>query len=106
MFVVESADESAVQLLGFGVYVGDEVPPKPVGVIKAIFGAETWEEVDRIVAEEGIVPESERPLRKTNPKLVLDDGTVKWGAECWFGPESAYEKFRKGRPDGRAAVAP
>lgn len=105
VFVVDSASETEVKLIGFGVYEGDEVPPRPVGVMQAIFGVDTWEEVDRIVAEENIVPEEQRPLRRTNPKIVLDDGRVKWGAEVWFGPQDGYEKFRNGRPDGRAENA-
>jgi len=27
------------------------------------------------------------PLPVNNPKIVLDDGTVLWGVQCWWGPE-------------------
>jgi len=28
-----------------------------------------------------------------NPKIKLDDGQIVWGCECWFGAESAAEKY-------------
>ena len=27
-----------------------------------------------------------------NPKIVLDDGSVVWGCECWWGPAEKFEK--------------
>lgn len=50
--------EDIVYFLGYGTYVGDEVPPPEVGYLP-----------DR-----------------TNPKIVLDAGDVVWGCECWWGP--------------------
>lgn len=32
----------------------------------------------------------------TNPKITLDDGTVVWGAECWWGPEELIKERLKG----------
>lgn len=49
-----SANDQVVNLLGYGVYVGDEVHPG---------------------------------LGRPNPKIVLDNGDVVWGCECWWGPE-------------------
>jgi hypothetical protein len=84
-----SADDKEVQLLGYGVYVGDEVPPQ------GPFGA-TWEEFDKIASESG------RPgYRPTNPKIVLDDGSVVWGQECWWGDE---ERVRKSIGDRRVKI--
>lgn len=27
-----------------------------------------------------------------NPKLLLDDGTVVWGYQCWWGPEEIVKQ--------------
>ncbi len=104
VYAVLSATADEVLLLGFGVYVGDEVPPAPMGFVRAVFGAVTWEEFDRLAAEdEGCEPNP--AARPTNPKIVLDDGQIVWGAECWWGPESAYAKFRGERTEKRCAIA-
>jgi hypothetical protein len=100
VFAVESADNKEVRLLGFGVYVGDEVPPAPFGILS--MGATTWEEFDELVAKDDLVPVDLRPFRKTNPKIQLDDGRVVWGYECWWGREDRYEDFRRQRAEVRA----
>jgi len=93
VYAVLSATPDEVRLLGFGVYVGNEVPPTPKGMIRTIFGATTWAEFDCVVAEDtGTVPNPS--ARPTNPKILLDNGETVWGAECWWGPESAYGAFR------------
>jgi hypothetical protein len=64
-----------VRLFGYGVYVGDHVPPEDVmGPFcrPGLYGFE-------------------------NPKLVLDDGSVVWGCESWWGPESTIRFFVHGR---------
>jgi hypothetical protein len=98
VFAVVDADASGVRLLGFGTYVGDEVPPRPLGM-GALFGA-TWEAHDAALAVEGY-PD---PVRPKNPKIVLDDGETVWGAECWWGPEETYAKFRGDRPETRVSI--
>lgn len=100
VFAVLSADDKTVCLLGFGTYAGDEVPPAPVG-LHALFGA-TWEAWAKEIASEE-VPD---PLlfRPKNPKIVLDDGEVVWGAECWWGPEEEYARFRGSRAETRASI--
>lgn len=60
-----SADGDRVQLLGFGKYVGDEVPGE--GIAGFNIG----------------IP---------NPKIVLDSGKVVFGCECWWGTESQIRK--------------
>jgi hypothetical protein len=52
------ADKDGVKWLGWGKYVGDEVPPKTIG------GFNTG---------------------RSNPKLEMDNGDVVWGCECWWG---------------------
>lgn len=65
VFAVESSDATSVRLYGFGKYVGDETPPG-------------FEEI---------------PWYK-NPKILLDDGSVVWGMQCWWGPEHRYPEVR------------
>lgn len=52
--------------IGWGTYVGDEVPPNEgLGSLTGYLAGE----------------------RRSNPKIVLDSGDVVWGCECWWGPE-------------------
>lgn len=81
-----SADKSEVRLLGYGVYEGMHVPPM------APFGY-TWEEFDEIAKEVGR-SNVEHP---TNPRIRLDDGSVVWGQECWWGDEERVRKEIGGR---------
>lgn len=60
-----NGNKKQVELIGYGTYAGDEVPPAGTAGIGAV------------LHEVGI----------TTPKLVLDDGQVVWGCECWWGPE-------------------
>jgi len=103
VYAVLSATAAEVSFLGFGVYVGDEVPPAPMGVVRAVFRATTWEEFDRIVAED-TGGEPNPAVRPTNPKIVLDDGEVVWGCECWWGPETGYATFRGARAEKRCSI--
>ena len=61
-----SATRDEVQLLGYGVYAGEAIPD----------------------AAAGGMAELVRSAGMTNPKLVLDNGQVVWGCECWWGPEA------------------
>lgn len=96
IYAMVDATNTEVRLLGFGAYVGDEVPPRPGPFLSAIYGGiKTWEEYDAINKADGIggVP------RPKNPKLALDNGDVVWGMECWWGPESDYERARGDRKE-------
>jgi hypothetical protein len=53
--------------LGWGTYVGDEVPPN-----------EGHSSLTAYLSG----------LRQANPKILLDSGDVVWGCECWWGPEA------------------
>ena len=61
---IQSADKDTVNFYGYGVYVGDEIPP------------------DGFCHDVGI----------PNPKIQLDDGGIVWGQECWWGPEEQVKK--------------
>lgn len=75
VFAALDADDSRVRLLGFGNYVGDEVPTGAVGRLAQIAIR----------------------MNRPNPKIVLDSGKVVWGCECWWGDESRWPEFLKGR---------
>lgn len=64
---IRNADDTTVYLFGYGTYQGEEIPPK--GTVGA-FGID--------LGEVGI----------RNPKILLDDGNVVWGCQCWWGPEN------------------
>ena len=57
-----------VSFLGFGSYQGDEVPPSDIGGYN--FGLE-------------------------NPKILLDNGDVIWGCECWWDNEENVKTLLK-----------
>jgi hypothetical protein len=77
-----SADDEEVRLLGYGVYDGEHEPPfGPMGATK-----EEYEEVISEMKAQGQLPDNWECFK--NPRIMLDDGRVVWGAQCWWGPES------------------
>jgi len=66
VFAISHADDQEVHLFGRGVYEGD-------------FETE--------VVLLGTIMEGHR-----NPRIKLDDGRTVWGYQCWWGPESQYDK--------------
>ena|SRR5882672_10575087 len=60
------SEAGVVSFLGFGVYAGREVPT-----------ATGSNSMTSDLAE----------LKFSNPKILLDNGDVVWGCECWWGPE-------------------
>lgn len=63
---VDRTSEGVVRFLGFGQYVGDEIPPREGGpsLTNMLYEAQ-----------------------RANPKIVLDNGDIVWGCECYWGPE-------------------
>ena len=59
------ADEKTVELIGYGSYIGDEIPH------------------DKVAAMGNILREAAIP----NPKIQLDSGKDVFGCECWWGSE-------------------
>lgn len=57
------ADEKVIKFLGFGTYVGDEIPDANTGGFGSLLHANK-------------IP---------NPKIVLDNDKVVFGCECWWG---------------------
>lgn len=69
---IQSANEDTVTLYGYGTYQGEEVPPK---------------DIDEFLNEVGF----------KNPKLLLDNGNVVWGCQCWWGSEGRTKIAIAGR---------
>jgi hypothetical protein len=61
-----SGRDGVIEFLGFGVYQGEEVPPKEIMGFN--FGY-------------------------PNPKILLDNGEVVWGCECWWGDEPRFKEI-------------
>jgi hypothetical protein len=62
-----NVENDVVRSFGDGVYVGDEIPSQDIGGFNTGF---------------------------PNPKIVLDNGKVVWGCECWWGTvEGVKKKF-------------
>ena len=77
-----SSNKEEVHFLGYGEYVGDEVPPADTA---------DPESFQQLLHENSIA----------NPKIVLDNGNVVWGCQCWWGPE---EKVKTNISDGRKII--
>lgn len=85
------SNDHEVRLLGYGVYAGMAVPPDDL-VFLGITRAEMREQYRQalVANRTDLSPEEQEQLLLVllqSPKLVLDDGQVVWGCECWWGPE-------------------
>lgn len=90
---------------------GDADPFDPVPFYASLVakGEMTRTEADAVLAAgtERQAVEVARPLDERaaelaermaqNPKIVLDDGEVVWGFECWWAPADQCERFVAGR---------
>jgi len=63
--------EKIVQLIGFGEFIGHEVPDEKA---------------------KGLCPVL-RKLGKKNPKIQLDNGKIVWGGECWWTNETETKEL-------------
>src|SRR5438270_186642 len=86
-----ATNDGVVKFLGFGTYLGEFIPDRPMGVTAWMIEADDWDEgiekALRLYAGEFTREQLERALKRPNPKLQLDNGDVVWGAECWWGSE-------------------
>lgn len=72
--ILSSYDEE-VHVVGFGTYVGDEVPgPEASGMARMC-----------------------RMANRPNPCIRLDSGEKVYGAECWWGEEERVRAYIGGR---------
>lgn len=72
---IQSIKDGVAKFYGYGEYVGDEIPSK-----------DSVNKFTKMLGTNGIA----------NPKIVLDDGRVVWGCECWWGPEDQIKKRLEG----------
>ena len=74
---IQKADKETVYFYGYGTYQGEDYPPV------APFGSD-WDDSNPQLVE----------LRKhfKNPKILLDNGKVVWGLQCWWGDEEEVKK--------------
>lgn len=80
---VRNAENGVVYLLGYGVFDGNHEPPfGPFGM-----PIERWKELGRMAYE------GQEPPPLLIPRLTLDDGSVVWGAQCWWGPEQQVKEW-------------
>lgn len=82
---IESMDEREVRLFGYGVYNGDQ--EISVHEMLGISREFLEQEVDRMMANGDLKEDFEYVT--TNPQIQLDDGSIIWGYQCWWGPEDA-----------------
>ncbi len=68
---VQSCKEGHMKLFGYGDYIGDFLPVEAVG----------W------------MAEAARKAGVTNPKIMLDNGKVIYGCECWWGNEDRVKEM-------------
>lgn len=76
VIAISHSKEGKLFIFGRGIYVGDE----PFTGTKGIFGMPK-EELAELHGGEFI-----------NPKIVLDDGSVVWGCQAWWGSEEKLDK--------------
>lgn len=72
---ISHTEGDTVYIFGYGVYTGDEVPVGAGGFM------------GRVLCR----------AKKPNPKIVLDNGKVVWGCECWWGPEDDVKRSLEGQ---------
>lgn len=94
-----------VYLLGFGVYEGDFQSPYQ----QAPRSFEEMMADPDMIKPDGMSVEQMRKgydaflqspivkMQHTNPRIRLDDGTVAWGIECWWGEEAGLKAQIEGK---------
>lgn len=60
-----------IEFFGYGECVGKEVPETAEGMLSIAL----------------------KMLKIPNPKIVLDNGDIVWGCECWWNEEEKTKKF-------------
>jgi hypothetical protein len=68
--MLSAEPKGPILFLGYGVYDGDQVPPKDISPFGSSF---------------------------PNPRITLDDGVVVWGCQCWWGDEEEIKANIAGR---------
>lgn len=76
VIAVSHTDADSIYIFGRGTLVGREVPDE---------------------SAVGAFADFLRHRNEKNPKILLDNGSVVWGCECWWGPEADEATFIGGR---------
>ena len=79
VFAVQGADERTVELYGFGTYKGEQDAFDQLG-----------EGMKEIFEEAGVTT-------FFNPMIELDNGSIVFGFQCYWGPEQLFELWRSER---------
>lgn len=70
-----ASNATEVLFFGWGKYVGYEIPPPGIGLMGNDFC----------------------DVGHKTPKIILDNGKVVWGCECWWGAEDQIKSHLKGK---------
>lgn len=89
------ATADTVELLGFGVYEGDFRPPW-LPSFEELWADPKVSKAGMTESEARLVFYENSPLFK-NPRIKLDDRSVVWGCECWWGEEEKIKRSLKDR---------
>ena len=95
VFAIRSANDDTVNLFGFGVYAGDQLPPGQPDDDTLQLARGAYEGRGEPFSEQEVREFAESMTR--NPRIDLDDGGYVWGRECWWGAEDRFEVMAAGR---------
>lgn len=73
VFAMSHVEGDVAYIYGFGVYVGDEIPPEGI----SLMGIDL------------------HTLGHRNPKIRLDNGQIVWGCESWWGAEDKFPHYKQ-----------
>jgi hypothetical protein len=84
-----------VRLLGYGVFKGSLVPPRPIGLTAMIAPEEarvSWEAYWEWYRQDADPEVTLEQIQLPNPCITLDSGVEIWGAECHWGDEDVIRR--------------
>jgi hypothetical protein len=108
--VILAAEKGKIELLGFGEYLGEIVPERPIGLMATVFpNIDSWQALADAFNENygDEYPDHEftaENVKRGNPKIRLDSGVEVWGAETWWGPEAKVKDTIARAEQGGAEV--
>jgi len=79
VFAVRDCTKEELNIFGFGIYDGDFEHP---------------------YAKRYDAP------GLTNPRITLDNGSIVWGCQCWWGAEERWEEYKQRYKDRKIVVVP
>lgn len=96
---IYSAQDEGIRFIGFGVYEGDFTPPgnNPAPSFEELMADPEVEKPEGATHEQLLANYKamiDGPLGRMlyfNPRIRLDNGSIVWGRECWWGPEDRVQ---------------